>query len=93
MKAASWSAGRDGREVPDAEHGRDTSVGLAPSLMWHNAALLTIIPINWGIMTIALKNTQEKWLMNLYGQEYQDYCKRVNRCLPMMPKSVDKRCL
>ena len=56
------------------------------SLMWHNAALLTIIPINWGIMTIALKSTEEKWLLNLYGQEYRDYCKRVNRCLPMIPK-------
>ncbi len=56
------------------------------SLMWHNAALLTIIPVNWGIMTIALKNTEEKWLLNLYGQEYRDYCKRVNRCLPMIPK-------
>ena len=56
------------------------------SLMWHNAALLAIIPINRGIMTIALKNTEEKWLLNLYGQEYQVYCKRVNRCLPMMPK-------
>ena len=55
------------------------------SLMWHNAALLVTIPINWGIMTIALKNTEEKWLLKLYGQEYRDYCKRVNRCLPMIP--------
>lgn len=55
-------------------------------LMWHNAALLMTIPINWGIMTVALKNTEEKWLLNLYGQEYRDYCKRVNRCLPMIPK-------
>ena len=55
-------------------------------LMWHNAALLMTIPINWGIMTVALKNTEEKWLLNLYGQEYRDYCKQVNRCLPMIPK-------
>jgi protein-S-isoprenylcysteine O-methyltransferase Ste14 len=56
------------------------------SLMWHNAALLVTIPINWGIMTVTLKNTEEKWLLNLYGQEYRDYCKQVNRCLPMIPK-------
>ena len=55
-------------------------------LMWHNAAQLMTIPTNWGIMTVALKNTEEKWLLNLYGQEYRDYCKRVNRCLPMIPK-------
>ena len=55
-------------------------------LMWHNAALLMTIPINWGIMTVALTNTEEKWLLNLYGQAYRDYCKQVNRCLPMIPK-------
>ncbi len=25
-----------------------------------------------------LINTEEKWLLGLYGQEYVDYCKRVN---------------
>ena len=55
-------------------------------LMWHNVTLLAIIPINWGIMTVALKNTEEKWLLNLYGQEYRDYCKQVSRFLPMIPK-------
>jgi len=60
------------------------------SLMWHNAALLAIIPINWGIMTIALKNTEEKWLLDLYGQEYRNYCERVNRCLPAAPKKPGK---
>ena len=38
------------------------------------------------IMTIFLKNTEEKWLSELYGQEYLDYCKRVNRCIPWSPK-------
>ena len=24
-------------------------------------------------MTVALKNTEEKWLKDLYGQEYEEY--------------------
>ena len=52
------------------------------SLMWHNAWLPITLFINWGIMTAVLKNTEEKWLKNLYGKEYEDYCKHVNRCVP-----------
>ena len=52
------------------------------SLMWHNIWLIPVIFINWGIMTVVLKTTEEKWLRTLYGQEYEDYCKRVNRCIP-----------
>ena len=52
------------------------------SLMWHNIFLVPVIIINWGIMTIVLKATEEKWLRELYGQEYEDYCKRVYRCIP-----------
>jgi hypothetical protein len=48
----------------------------------HNIFLIPVIFINWGIMTVVLKATEEKWLRALYGQEYEDYCKRVNRCIP-----------
>lgn len=34
-----------------------------------------------------MKHTEEKWLAALYGREYADYCKRVNRCIPWFPKS------
>ena len=51
-------------------------------LMWHNAWMLILPVIDWVIMTIALINTEEKWLLNLYGQEYADYKKRVNRLIP-----------
>ncbi|MCH5298028.1 MAG: isoprenylcysteine carboxylmethyltransferase family protein [Ruminococcus sp.] len=52
-----------------------------------NNLILFIIPvICWVYMTIFLKRTEEKWLLNLYGQEYIDYCKRVNRCIPWFPK-------
>lgn len=51
-------------------------------LMWHNVFLLIIPLINWIIMTIVLKNTEEKWLLKLYGEEYAQYKKSVNRCIP-----------
>ncbi|MCR4818518.1 MAG: isoprenylcysteine carboxylmethyltransferase family protein [Fretibacterium sp.] len=52
------------------------------SLMWHNVFLLIPLIINWGIMTAVLKRTEEKWLLDLYGDEYSQYLKRVNRCIP-----------
>ena len=42
--------------------------------------------INWGIMTIVLKNTEEKWLENLYGEEYMEYKSQVNRCIMWFPR-------
>ena len=56
------------------------------SLMWHNIFLIPVTIINWGIMTVVLKTTEEKWLCALYGQEYEEYCKRVNRCIPWKRK-------
>lgn len=47
--------------------------GIRTSLMRHNAWLLATLLINWSIMTVALKSTEEKWLKNLYGKEYEDY--------------------
>ena len=50
--------------------------------------ILFIIPILcWIYMTIFLKQTEEKWLLNLYGQEYIDYCKKVNRIIPWFTKN------
>lgn len=55
-------------------------------LMAHNALLLVLPILFWAEMTIVLKKTEEKWLTKLYGQEYLDYCKKVNRCIPWFPK-------
>ncbi len=52
------------------------------SLMWVNIWVLITPFINWLIMTIALKKTEEKWLLDLYGDEYMKYLRRVNRCMP-----------
>ncbi|MCR5376570.1 MAG: isoprenylcysteine carboxylmethyltransferase family protein, partial [Lachnospiraceae bacterium] len=52
------------------------------TLMWHNAWMLILPVIDWAIMTVALINTEEKWLLDLYGNEYAEYKKRVNRLIP-----------
>ncbi len=56
------------------------------SLLWHNYWLLIVPVINWGIMSIVLKKTEEKWLLDLYGEEYRVYVKKVNRCIPWPPR-------
>ena len=52
------------------------------SLMWVNIWVLITPFINWLIMTIVLKKTEEKGLLDLYGEEYMKYLRRVNRCIP-----------
>ena len=54
--------------------------------MANNLVLFFIPVICWIYITIFLKLTEEKWLVNLYGQEYIEYCKRVNRCIPWFPR-------
>ncbi len=55
-------------------------------LMANNLILLIVPVICWLYMTLFLIQTEEKWLKELYGQEYISYCKRVNRCIPWFPK-------
>ncbi len=59
-------------------------------LIAHNWYLFVLPFVFWGVMTIVLINTEEKWLRNLYGKEYEDYCKRVNRCIPWFPKKENQ---
>ena len=52
-----------------------------------NNLILLFIPILcWIYMTVFLKLTEEKWLTDLYGQEYLEYCRSVNRCIPWFPR-------
>ena len=53
--------------------------------MTNNLILFIIPAICWVYMTVFLKLTEEKWLADLYGQEYIAYCKKVNRCIPWFP--------
>lgn len=52
----------------------------------HNVWLLLLPIFFWVGMTILMKKTEEKWLTELYGQEYVDYCKKVNRCILWFPR-------
>ncbi|MCM1054867.1 MAG: isoprenylcysteine carboxylmethyltransferase family protein [Bacteroides sp.] len=51
-----------------------------------NVFFLPLFFVFWIFMTVLMKSTEEKWLLTLYGKEYSDYCKRVNRCIPIPKK-------
>ena len=51
-----------------------------------NLWLLVLPILYWFYMTILLKLTEEKSLKEAFGQEYIEYCARVNRVLPWFPK-------
>ena len=55
------------------------------TFMWHNIWMLVLPVINWIIMSITLINSEEKWLLDLYGAEYETYKTKVNRCIPWKP--------
>ena len=49
-----------------------------------------IMAVLFGILVkivLLMKCTEEKWLKNLYGVEYEEYCRSVNRCIPWFPKN------
>ncbi|HAZ96984.1 isoprenylcysteine carboxylmethyltransferase family protein [uncultured Treponema sp.] len=51
-----------------------------------NLILLILPVLFYFYMTVMIKSTEEKWLKALYGNEYTEYCKNVNRCIPSFPK-------
>ncbi len=57
-------------------------------LIANNLILLIVPVICWLYMTLFLIKTEEKWLKELYGQEYVLYSQRVNRCIPWFPKKI-----
>lgn len=52
-----------------------------------NNLYLLILPfVYWLFLTVLMKNTEEKWLLEKYGEEYRIYCRSVNRCIPWFRK-------
>lgn len=51
-----------------------------------NVWLLVLPLIFWWLMAVMMKHTEEKWLHELYGKEYDEYCRRVNRTWPWVPE-------
>lgn len=59
--------------------------------MANNFTLLILPVIYWLFMTVLMKNTEEKWLLELYGEEYSEYCREVNRCIPFPGRRVRRK--
>lgn len=55
-------------------------------LISRNVFFYPMFFIYWLFMMVLMKCTEEKWLKDLYGQEYVEYCKKVNRCIPWVQK-------
>ena len=51
-------------------------------LLIGNLFFLILPFVFWGFMTVLMKHTEEKWLRRTFGQPYDEYCKKVNRCIP-----------
>lgn len=63
-----------------------TFVNVGALLIANNLWLL-ILPFGyWAFMTVLMKHTEEKWLLDMFGRQYTDYCKTVNRCIPWKRK-------
>ena len=48
----------------------------------HNVFLLIFPVVFYIFLTILMKQTEEKWLLEKFGTEYAEYCKHVNRVIP-----------
>lgn len=51
-------------------------------LIWQNIILFILPVIFWAFLSFAMKKTEEKWLKELYGDDYIEYSKHVNRFIP-----------
>ena len=58
-----------------------SSIGII--LTMHNVWLLILIPIQWVLLTVVIRITDEKWLYELHGEAYKEYCAKVNRWIPI----------
>ena len=36
----------------------------------------------WALLTVMMQATEEKWLLEQFGDEYRGVLQRVNRCIP-----------
>lgn len=48
----------------------------------HNVILLIFPVVSYIFLTVLMKQTEEKWLLDKFGSEYIEYCKHVNRVIP-----------
>ncbi|MBE6509679.1 MAG: isoprenylcysteine carboxylmethyltransferase family protein [Methanobrevibacter millerae] len=55
---------------------------IALVLFSQNLLLLVLPIIFWIILSIAMAKTEEKWLMEKFGNDYVLYCQTTNRFIP-----------
>ena len=55
-------------------------------IVMRNLYLLILPILYWAYLTVLMKHTEEKWLLQKFGSAYEEYCMRVNRCIPWPPK-------
>lgn len=55
-------------------------------VMAHNLYLLILPFLYYILLTLIMKHTEEKWLLKKFGNQYAEYCNKVNRCIPWFPR-------
>ena len=60
-----------------------TILSLGLILIANNYYLLILPFAYWLFLTILMILTEEKWLKEKFGKEYEEYKKKVNRCIPI----------
>ncbi len=56
-----------------------------------NVVLLVLPVAYWAFLTVLVKSTEEKWLSERFGDEYDAYCEKVNRCVPWFHEATDAK--
>lgn len=56
-------------------------------ILSQNIFLFFLPLIYWIVLTIGMIKTEEKWLLERFGDEYIEYSKKVNRFIPFYKKA------
>lgn len=51
-----------------------------------NVTLLVVPIVLWIFLTVLMKHTEEKWLLERFGEAYARYAARTNRVFPWFPR-------
>lgn len=65
-----------------------TILSLGLILIANNYYLFILPFVYWIFLTILMILTEEKWLKEKFGKEYEEYKKKVNRCIPIKKVSL-----
>lgn len=57
-------------------------------ILARNWYLLILPLVFWLLLTLFMKYTEEIWLEEKFGEEYIEYCKKVNRVIPWFKEEI-----